>query len=103
MTLYRETTRKADRFSHSPIRRVSHQWHTLYERKMKTIVVKDTPYGQLVTKGRERRCLICGKEEIFEMNKITDPENKYGQVSPREWKTKPTADDTTNELFDVPP
>ncbi len=73
-----------------------HEWHSL-DRKETTVVLKETKWGRQTTKMSSFRCLRCGREELEE----TIGRFNNGPAD-RLWKAKPTAEDTTKELFDVP-
>ncbi len=99
---YRKTTKKAKKFSHKFLRG-DHVWQVLMKREVETVTIIETPFGKQTTKARKRRCLICGKEELYELKHDPDENARYSKVSPRKWIMKPTGDDTNNELLGVPP
>ncbi len=62
----------------------------------KTVTLKETPYGKLTAGLMRRRCMGCGKEEYIEIG------GGYSKFD-RHWTPKPTAEDTAEELFGIPP
>ncbi len=79
-------------FAHFPL---IHTWRKM-KREDKEVILKDTKWGRLVGTMSAYRCLVCGREEYEE----TD--DSWGIGPKRHWEEKPTPEDTTKELFDVP-
>ena len=74
-----------------------HVWHPMDRKEIK-VVLKETKWGRQTTKMSSFRCLRCGREELEE-NRAT----YSNSPADRKWTAKPTPEDTTKELFDVPP
>ncbi len=71
-----------------------HTWKKLDRKEIK-ITIRETKWGRQTTKMSQYRCLVCGREEFEEEQGFDGPRD-------RKWEVKPTPEDTTKELFDVP-
>ena len=78
-----------------------HNWTTIgygpgVRPQPKKVTLKETEFGKLTADLTRRRCMGCGKEEYIEIG------GGYSKFD-RHWTPKPTAEDTTQELFGIPP